>query len=606
MLNIQPIKSMLASIMLFLPMQHSAASESTHDSPSQKAMVLFEQAHADLITRYPIALTFRGYQQHKDKWNDLSLDKVAEDRRVAQKQLRTVKEKVKFDELNQETKVYYQLFIRGREQFIAKQQFYLMSFPIVRNFGLLDLMPFFLENYHQINNKKDAEDYLSRLNAIPALFSQVGDLMEQQRLKNIFAPKIVYQTHIENINNLMTGYPIDQSTKENHYYRDFMAKIDVLPIATNEKQSLLKQLRESLRQNVKPAYTQMISSLAEMSASSRNNGGLSNIDGGEQYYQQVLTGLFDDNITANQLHEHGLQYLEEQHQKLMSQAKKMGFEGATIKDVFKWLKSEPAFYYPNNDEGRKQYLEKLNTYHTKAQSLLPRLFSSYPEKKLHIRRIPSHQEANATIAYYTALPNGEGIYSINLHDMQDAPKYLAESLLVHEGVPGHHLEVSYGTFLELPTFHKESAFFTLDSRGFNEGWATFAEILAQEQGMMQSDVSKLGRILWDTKAAGQMVADTGLHIKHWTINQAIQFLTDSTSFTYNQAVSQIKRYTVLPGQALTYMHGTNKFIKLKQKAKQKLKHRFDLRQFNDAILQYSAIPFSLLESNIEQWIANQR
>jgi uncharacterized protein (DUF885 family) len=266
-------------------------------------------------------------------------------------------------------------------------------------------------------------------------------------------------------------------------------------------------------------------------------------------------------------------------------------------------KDDQRHYYPDTDEGRQAYIDDATSAIENIKAKLATYFGILPKADLEVRRVePFREQPGAAQHYFPGTPDGSrpGIYYAHLSDMTAMPKGELEVIAYHEGLPGHHMQIAIQQELEsVPTFRTQAGF-----TAYSEGWGLYSELLAKEmEGTYADPYSDFGRLGSEIWRAIRLVLDTGLHAKGWTEEQAVQYFLDNSAITEAQARSEVQRYMVLPGQATSYKIGMLKILELREKAEQALGDKFDIRGFHDAVLGGGAVPLSVLETMVDQWIA---
>ena len=284
-----------------------------------------------------------------------------------------------------------------------------------------------------------------------------------------------------------------------------------------------------------------------------------------------------------------------------------GFDG-TLKEFFAYIKSDNTderFYYPNTDEGRQAYLDDATAFLDNIADKLPEFFGILPKADLVVKRVePYREQAGAPQHYFAGSPDGStpGVYYAHLIDMTTMPKNEMEAIAYHEGNPGHHMQISIAQELEgVPKFRTTSFF-----NSYVEGWALYAELVAKEMGGYQNPMSDFGRLVSEMWRAIRLVVDTGIHAKGWTEEQANQFFRDNSPISDGAIKTEVQRYFVWPGQATSYKIGMLKIIELRERAETELGDKFDIRAFHDVILGSGAVPLTILERMVDNWIAEEK
>jgi uncharacterized protein (DUF885 family) len=267
------------------------------------------------------------------------------------------------------------------------------------------------------------------------------------------------------------------------------------------------------------------------------------------------------------------------------------------------LGKDPGFLFPNNDEGRSQALERYQQILDEVSARMPEYFRSLPAKRLTVERIPASQEKGTSGGYYQpAAMDGSrpGMFFANLRDMSEVPKWGMKTLAYHEGIPGHHFQISIALGLkDLPLIRQQTLY-----TAYAEGWALYAEQFAAEIGMYKDDPwGDLGRLQLELLRAARLVVDTGLHAEGWSRERAIDYMVDTTGIAQADVTSEVERYMALPGQACAYKVGELKILELRDKARAALGPKFNLKDFHAVVLENGGVPLTLLEQLVNEWIA---
>jgi uncharacterized protein (DUF885 family) len=286
--------------------------------------------------------------------------------------------------------------------------------------------------------------------------------------------------------------------------------------------------------------------------------------------------------------------------------KSVGETKGTLVERMDRLSHDPRFTFPPNDEGREKILAGYRTLLETMQKRLPEAFSNIPPQKLTVERVPTYAEATSAGAYYNA-PSFDGgrpgTFFANVRDPAETASWQMPTLAYHEGIPGHHLQIATAQNIQGVPFVRRVLPFT----AFSEGWALYAEHLAKDMGLYDNaPYGDLGRLQAEMFRAVRLVVDTGIHAKRWTRQQAIDYMHEKTGMSVTEVTSEIERYIVMPGQACAYKIGMLKILELRERAKQALGAKFDLKAFHEAVLGRGAMPLTILERRIDAWIAEQK
>ena len=308
-------------------------------------------------------------------------------------------------------------------------------------------------------------------------------------------------------------------------------------------------------------------------------------------------------MTADEIHALGLAEVERIHAEMEAIKRQVGFDG-TLQEFFASLRDDPRFLFPSTDEGREAYLQASRDFYAGIEARLPEYFGLRPKAGLVVKRVEAFREQPGAAQHYMpGTPDGSrpGTYYVHLIDMTSMPKLDMESTAYHEGIPGHHMQVSLAQELTgLPQFRTQ-VFFT----AYVEGWALYAEQLAKEMGAYHDPYSDFGRLGNEIWRAIRLVVDTGLHSEGWTEQQAVDYFLANGPTSEGQVRAEVRRYLVLPGQATAYKVGMLKILELRERARRSLGDRFDIRTFHDTVLGGGALPLAILERRVDDWIGAQ-
>src|SRR6266568_3858145 len=328
---------------------------------------------------------------------------------------------------------------------------------------------------------------------------------------------------------------------------------------------------------------------------------------GDAFYAYKLHENTTTKLKPDEVHELGLREVARIEDEMRAILDANGFAGQPIGEAMDKLAKDPRFLYPNNDKGRAEALARYTELIAQAtERSSKQLFLTTPRAKIEVRRVPEFKEATAPGAYYDfAAMDGTrpGIFFANLRDMNEVPKWSMPTLAYHEGVPGHHWQISTAEELKgLPQFRKVIPF-----TAYMEGWALYCEWLAKHVGWYDHDpFGDLGRLRDELFRAVRLVVDTGIHAKRWTREQAIAYMREKTGMGEKEVKSEIERYIVAPGQACAYKIGMLKIQELRARAEKELGARFDQREFHDTVLKNGALPLEILEEQVNEYIQRKK
>lgn len=581
------------------PQHNNAPSTVIAQSESDKANALFEQIFMDQVHRDPVQQSRLGIKDDYDKWQDLS-DAYFEANLALTQQHLTMLKAIDVSKLDESTRISYLLMQQSLQQDLDEAKWRYYSYPVNQMFGTHSQVPSILINQHTISNESDAKAYIARLNAVPALFSQLEEQLQKRAELGIIPPKFVFPLVLSASENVIKGAPFNTEA-DSTLLADFSKKISKLDIDEHSKKLLLDEAKVALLTSIKPAYTGLIRYLTKLEQQADTVDGVWRFKDGTAFYNDKLKSITTTDLTAEQIHQIGLDEVARIHAEMLAIMQKTSFDG-DLKAFFHFMQTDPQFYYPDTEEGKTAYLAEATAVIDNMRNRLDELFYVKPKADMIVKAVEPFREQTAGKAFYQR-PSMDGsrpgIYYANLYRMGDMPKYELEALAYHEGIPGHHMQLAIGQELEdMPKFRRFGNY-----TAYIEGWGLYTELLPKEIGLYQDPYSDFGRLAMELWRACRLVVDTGIHAKKWSREQAIQYLLDNTPNTQTAIEKAIERYIVMPAQATAYKIGMIKIVELREKAKTELGDKFDIRQFHDVVLKNGAVPLDILEQLIDEYIS---
>lgn len=570
---------------------------------SQRLQAFFERTFDEDLKRSPSFQSYLGKKWDYDKWDDISESQMDSRAATLKNRLETI---AHFDtaKLSKQEQLSLRLFKLGVERDLANDKFRHHKYIVHQFRAAHTQIPSFLINIHKINSKDDAKAYISRLDSVRTYLGQVIDQMKIREEAGVFPPAWAYDQMIDASQNVISGVPFDTSDTPSTLWKDFQNKVNQLTIDEAEKNTLLGEAKAALVTSVKPAYENFIDALAHQKTLSPEGDGVWRLPDGEAWYQNRLAWFTTTDLTAEEVHQLGLDNVERIHNDMREIMKRVGFEGS-LQDFFTFMREDPQFYLPATPEGRQAYLNTAKQRIDEMREALPDYFGILPSAPMIVKRVEAFREQSAGKAFYQSpAQDGSrpGIYYANLYDMNAMPTYQLEALAYHEGIPGHHMQRAIAQELEgIPQFQKFLSF-----TAYTEGWGLYTEELAKDMGFYSDPYADFGRLAMELWRACRLVVDTGIHVKKWSREEAVDYLVAQTPNAKYDAQKAIERYIAMPGQATAYMIGKLKIMELRNKAMEELGDKFSWQGFHDQILKYGPVPLSMLEENVNQWIAEQK
>jgi uncharacterized protein (DUF885 family)/N-acyl-D-aspartate/D-glutamate deacylase len=569
-----------------------------------RAEALFESIYQDRLARSPIDQAFEGIRDQQDKWDNYSDTYRSESYRLDKAHLQTLQalNPRLLSEANQLSLRLYQQELEGAiEEFKWRHHRY----PISHMTGIHTGVATVLIRLHQIETAEDANDYVKRLRGVTELFDQLIDGLQERAAMGIVAPSFVYQQAVESSQGIISGRPFESNgSTDNPLMADFSRKLEKLDIAADQKQQLLFAAQQALLESVGPAYRKLIAVLNDLHSRAEVEGGAWSLPQGQAFYRHALRQTTTTELDATAIHRLGLSEVERIHGEMRALIKQAGYPGG-LSDFFAHMQAEPTQFFPQTAQGKQAYIDEAERVISEMKARLPEVFSVLPKADIVVKPVePFREKASIGSAYYQpASPDGSrpGVFYINTYDMSAMPKYALPTFAYHEGIPGHHMQVSIAQELDsVPQFRRAASYVA-----YAEGWGLYAELLPKEMGLYTDFYTDFGRLSAELWRACRLVVDTGLHDKRWPREKAINYLMDNSPTDRGKANKAVERYLVLPSQATAYQIGLLKILELRQRAKEKLGDQFDIREFHDVVLKNGALPLNILEEMVNRWIGQR-
>ena len=476
------------------------------------------------------------------------------------------------------------------------------NYPVNQLFGVQNQFPSFMANTHRLLAKRDCDYYLMRLNGVPRKFDQLLENLKAREERNILPPRFVVAEVLKEMSDFVAK-PAPQNILATSF-KERTAKIDKL--TETERTDFQKRVEASITNSVYPAYQRLIDYFKSIEPKTTTDDGVWKMPDGDAFYAHVLHENTTTTLPPNEVHELGLREVSRIEAEMRAILDGNGFANTPIGQAMEKLGKDPRFLFPNDDKGRAEALAEYTRLLDTATERSKQLFLTVPKAKYEVRRVERFKEATAPGAYYQpAAMDGSrpGIFYANLRDMNEVPKWGMKTLAYHEGIPGHHWQISIAQELKgVPQFRKVIPF-----TAYAEGWALYCEWLAKQVGWYENDpFGDLGRLQAELFRAVRLVVDTGIHAKRWTREQAIAYMREKTGMGEKEVKSEIERYIVAPGQACAYKVGMLKIQELRARAEKELGQKFDQREFHETVLKNGALPLEILEEQVNDYIRQKK
>ena len=560
------------------------------DERRRQLTALLDEHWQYALKTSPEFASILGDRRYNDRWTDLSLEAITADLAMT-KQFLTRFQAIDTTGFPDQEVLNQQLMVRNLSQRINDAKFENHLMPIDQFGGvhiavaqLVPLLPF--------ATVKDYDDYIARLRKIPAAFEQVVALMKLGVSKHLIPPRILLEKCVGQAEALAKGAPEDSP---------FASPLGKLPagIAKPEQDRVRAAVLAAIKDQVQPTYRALIAYLRDdYVAHGRGEVGMWSLPDGIARYNARIKQATTTDLTADEIHEIGLSEVARIEREQAVIGKKLGFpDFAAFK---RHVRGNKKLYAKSRDD----ILARFRHYTDQMYVKLPELFGRLPKQKMTIEPVEAFREKEASGAQYDqGTPDGSrpGRVQVNTYEPTKRLTIDMESTAYHEGVPGHHMQIAIQQELgALPPFRQQGGYVA-----FDEGWALYSERLGKEVGFYQDPYNDYGRLQDEMLRAIRLVVDTGLHAKHWTREQVVQYFHDHSTIDEPSVQSETDRYIAVPGQALGYKIGQLTILRLRDKAQNALGKRFDIRAFHDEVLGAGALPLDILEHRIDAWIATR-
>lgn len=578
-------------------------------SESERLNAWFEAKYEEQLQFSPISLAYLGRKDQYDRFDDMSIE--AEDEQLAWyvATLEEMERTFDYDALDPAAKLSYDLWKYDVERSRKAARWRGYDYIFTQMQGRHTFLPTFMINIHSVDSPGDMAAYISRVGQFDRVLSQLIERARDNASNGVRPPYFAYERVIDEAKKLVEGAPFGDG-EDTAIWADGKAKIAALvkkgEIDEARAGELRGQLEAALKASYKPGYDKLIAFLeADAPNAAKVATGVGKLENGLEFYNHRLKASTTTDLTADQVHQIGLDEIARIRGEMDAIKDEVGFEG-DLQAFFKHIETADWNYYPDTDEGRQAYIDDATAAIENIERELPNYFGLLPKADLVVKRVePFREQDGAAQHYQSGTPDGSrpGVYYAHLSDMTAMPKNQLEVIAYHEGLPGHHMQISIAQELEgLPLFRTQYGL-----SAYSEGWGLYSEVLAKEMpNTYQDPYSRFGQLSSEIWRAIRLVVDTGLHSKGWTEQQAIEFFQANSPEPLESIRSEVRRYIVWPGQATSYKIGMLKIQELRARAEAALGDDFDIKAFHDVVLGGGALPLGLLEQRIDRWIETER
>lgn len=539
----------------------------------------------------PESASFEGDRRYNDRWSDNSLEAIAASEAADREALARLK---RFDrsKLGAADQLNYDTFLWLLEKTVQRQAFreYLQPMGhqggVQTADGLIEGLAF--------NEVRDYRDWLARMRALPEVIDRTIALMREGVKAGNVPPRVLMQR----VPAQIAAQIVDDPTAS-PFYRPFAKFAAGVP--ESERAALQAEARKVIAERIVPAYRKLQVYFSDAYLPKTRTGiAVADLPNGKAYYDFLASDYTTTDLSADAIHAIGLKEVARIRGEMEKVKTEAGFRG-TLPEFFTFLRTDPRFF----ETTPEALLTRYRAIAKRIDPELVKVFRTIPRQPYGVRPIPDTIAPDTTTAYYQqGASDGSraGFYYVNLYRPDMRPIWEMMPLSLHEAVPGHHFQFARG--LELPDapMFRRTAYFV----AYGEGWGLYAEQLGYDMGLYDDPYDRMGQLAYEMWRAVRLVVDTGMHAKGWSREQAIAYFKDNAPKTDQDIVNEIDRYIGTPGQALAYKIGQLKISGLRARAEQTLGPKFDLRDFNDAVLETGSVPLETLERHIDAWIAARR
>jgi uncharacterized protein (DUF885 family) len=581
--------ALLAGIIVIAGPVRPEASQSDGGVDNVKRLhALFDAEWERTMRENPTWASQLGDRRYNNRWEDRSLTAIENSHANDIGVLRAL-EAIDRSRLPAPEQLNYDLFLQHYRDRVEGHRFRTFLMPIDQlRHGVQAADQ--LRDSLRFQTEKDYQDWIARLRALGTYVDQTIALLEMGIAEGRTQPRVI----MERIPDQIAVQIVVDPAASPFYIPFETMSADVAPEA---QEQLRTEAREAITDTVVPAFRRLEKFFVERYLpAARTAVGARDLPDGDAYYAFRTRTETTTGKTPEEIHQLGLKEVARIRAEMEALIDKVGFQGS-FGEFLDFLRTDQRFYYRDAQE----LLDAYRAITRRIDPELVKLFGRLPRLPYGVTAIPDTSAADANTAYYLeGASDGSraGAVFVNLHKPEVRPKYQMDALMAHEGVPGHHLQIALAMELdELPDFRRHGHY-----TAYVEGWALYSERLGEELGLYQDPYSKFGALSYEMLRAARLVVDTGLHAKHWTRQQAIDYFRQHVADSEHEIVTEIDRYIARPGQALAYKIGELEITELRQRAEERLGERFDVKAFHDTVLASGAVPLDVLESNVEEWI----
>ena len=547
---------------------------------------------------------FDNYGQVLGHNRKLTIDSLEDSESNYRDSLETLATLNRYDvnDLTENQKITHKIAVFDTENDIKEfEEFRYHSYPFNQisgnHLGLVE----FMTDTHPVRTKREASDYIERVRLFDEALSANLAWLEKQKELDIYAPLFVVDHVIKQLYELI-GY----EDKENPLMQIFIEKISSLDMDESTQSRLISDLSTVIESDVKPGFQLILDFMEENYENSNIYHGVWSLPNGDEFYALRLRSYTTTNYTAEEIHQIGLNEVARIGSRMRDIFIELGYEvNKPIGQMMNELNENPEFLYADTPDRKEIVISDYNKMVKEAEEDVRPYFEKFPKSPVEVRAVPEYSEKTAAGGYYQSPSldgSRPGVFYANLYDIKQTPKFGMRTLTFHEAVPGHHFQIALNQENENLTLYRKLGYRT---SAYTEGWALYSEQLAVEVGMTKDLYDELGVLQSEMFRANRLVVDTGIHYKKWTREKAMEYMKETTGMSDTEVRVEIERYIVWPAQATSYKMGMLQILELRDRAKNEMGDKFNLKQFHSIVLDQGIVPLFILEDLIDEWIKSK-
>ena len=439
----------------------------------------------------------------------------------------------------------------------------------------------------------DYDNWEKRARGIPVVIDQAIENMRIGMSRGLVQPRVLMEKVLPQLESQIVERAEDST---------FWLPITNFPdsVSGNDRERLIPVYRKMILERIIPAYRQLhVFIRDEYLPQTRESVGMSDLPNGKAWYQYQIKRQTTTDLTPGEIHEIGLHEVARILEEMNAVRNEVGFEG-TLEQFFTFMETDEQFYW----QDEKDLIAGYEDLQVKINQLLPNLFSVFPKVDYEVRPVEAFRaQSSAGASYQRGAPDGtrSGVFYVNTYNLKAQPKYIMETLSLHEASPGHHFQIAIQQDArDLPMFRANGGF-----SAFSEGWALYAESLGKDLGLFTDPYQYFGKLNDEMLRAMRLVVDTGLHAVGWTREQAIEYMLANSTLAESDVIAEVERYIAIPGQAVSYKIGQRFITDLRTQAENRLRERFDIRDFHSMVLTGGSMPLAILDKSVNRWVDEQ-